>query len=319
MKGQEEWKKVALTSYHALRSALQGYTVKAELEIDVNPDAEASARGRNIIAKATASRMGAPVTNSDLDHADRHGFRPKASAKPLQIESPPRLMHHEALEDNRKLIQVYEGSTSARHLQTMADEIDGLNKKTAFFDQNKHILGEIYMASGFGRRSAGGERLDWAFITVHSDRQGQNVIPPGSEWVKQQRGMFCPFRSEEALSYYPYSSLRGSDLYRSKVYRVGATSGPRAACRSSYATDCWIEGDRQISSECTLIGDNTWPGDSRAVVFNEHGELLGLLVGGLTPHNSHNVVCFATPIQDIFEDIKKFSEGEIMDIRVATT
>ncbi|KAF9768650.1 hypothetical protein IL306_014017 [Fusarium sp. DS 682] len=48
-------------------------------------------------------------------------------------------------------------------------------KKIAFFDQDKQVVGRVFLASGFRRN--GVRRMDWALITVDEPRQWSNNLP----------------------------------------------------------------------------------------------------------------------------------------------
>lgn len=57
-------------------------------------------------------------------------------------------------------------------------------------------------------------------------------------------------------------------------------------------------------------------GGAGAVVYDRKGGILGLVAAGQVPQQSKQGYPIVTPIEDIFEDIKKRSRGEVQAIRV---
>lgn len=58
-------------------------------------------------------------------------------------------------------------------------------------------------------------------------------------------------------------------------------------------------------------------GDSGSVVWDEQGRAVGLLFRGRVVQQTDRIVAYITPINDVFEDIMKFSQGSIKEIRIA--
>ncbi|KAK0705449.1 hypothetical protein B0H67DRAFT_499264, partial [Lasiosphaeris hirsuta] len=59
-------------------------------------------------------------------------------------------------------------------------------------------------------------------------------------------------------------------------------------------------------------------GDSGSVVWDKEGRVVGLLFTGQAPQGSAaSTLAYVTPIHDVLEDIMKFSQGAIKEIRLA--
>ncbi|KEZ41083.1 hypothetical protein SAPIO_CDS7139 [Scedosporium apiospermum] len=116
-----------------------------------------------------------------------------------------------------------------------------------------------------------------------------------------------------------------------KVFKVGARTNATVGYYSRYKPKCTLDHDKYMkvkpSSEHVIIGhlfgdgspqafaDN---GDSGAVVFDTFGQMVGLLLTGQAPQGTRGQgYALVTPIEEVFEDIKAMSNGEITDIRVS--
>ncbi|RSM11418.1 hypothetical protein CEP52_002997 [Fusarium oligoseptatum] len=119
------------------------------------------------------------------------------------------------------------------------------------------------------------------------------------------------------------------------VWKVGVTSGPTHGTFSEYKVKCTTEDDGHAASkpgycseEFVIVGNNIssqghggrfWgPGDSRTVVFDARGQAIGLLFGGQVPAQTAGYG-LVTLIEDVFEDIKVSSQGQIGNIRIASS
>ncbi len=59
-------------------------------------------------------------------------------------------------------------------------------------------------------------------------------------------------------------------------------------------------------------------GNSGSILFDEAGRAVGLLFSGMSPQQTGKAgCCLMTPIEDVFKDIKAYSKGQIVDIRIA--
>jgi len=58
--------------------------------------------------------------------------------------------------------------------------------------------------------------------------------------------------------------------------------------------------------------------DAGAVLWDEYGRAVGLLCSGVQrlQQVADRMIAYVTPIHDVFEDIKRFSGGEVLDVRI---
>jgi len=59
-------------------------------------------------------------------------------------------------------------------------------------------------------------------------------------------------------------------------------------------------------------------GDSGSVAFDAEGNAVGLLFRGCQANSATDSHAYITPIEDVFEDIKAYSNHKILDIRIVT-
>lgn len=336
-KGSSDWKKLALTNYHVVRSCFDGMSLNTRSSTPV-PGAQPGQTLSQSKANATTISIGAPATNTELSRVDRIGFKFSEHSQ-KSVESPTRCRHNHTiwdidfdLQDERE--QITDPHNERDRIQRLTALLDQRREKVAFFDEGKNILGHVFYASGYRRRSQGKGRLDWALISVDQHRQGQNRLPTQAAWRHKYKvpGSHLPKESYGALLKQPTQSLRAMNL-GDHVWKQGAITGVTHGVYNEFKTNCIIKEDGHLndvsrtSSEYCIIGgsglrhgtDARFSGhrDSGAVVFDHAGHLVGLVFGGQVPHQDKKGYTLVTPIEDIFDDIKAISNGEIEDIRVA--
>jgi hypothetical protein len=164
MPRKTSWMTVALTNYHIVRPLFRGFLME--------------------------DTMAAPVRaispGTILYGVDRTGIRQDTAPSLGEMEHPTRARHNLIIASQNIMIATEEDPVKKAELQASLD----LKKK--FFDENRHVLGKLFAASGFARRSASNKRLDWALLTVFSDRIGGNGFPDSSVWQERGRGTGSP-------------------------------------------------------------------------------------------------------------------------------
>ena len=302
------WTKVALTNYHVIRAAYDGFTV------GVNDGQR--------VAKA-------PTAGSPLLRIDQGGVVPTQEAP--RIEHPTRAKHHFRVEDLRQLLTLFPSSTGKA-------EQDELDHMLDFFDKGKNEFGTVYGASGFGRRTPNNGRLDWALILpLDQGRVGMNKLPSLEDWHGKYPGSYAISRYPRVetfgamLGQPPPSGLRGLG-HEENIYKVGATTRLTVGQFSKTVSSLKLRDDEHggggFSQEYAVVGAlvaNTSGdarvadmGDSGSVVWDKEGRPVDLLFRGQKPQQTDKgVVAYVTLIEDVLADIKDFSGGRIHEIRVA--
>lgn len=217
---------------------------------------------------------------------DRNGMEPDfARREAMVLESPSRRKHdftlyylkNDLVEDIQQC-----GATDpdVLRLQSRFDQKD-------LFDEERHLFGRPWAASGYGRRTSANSRLDWALIEfTKPNRLGTNVMPPKHEWPV------------EPMIRLPGRSLKGvcscdKAFDRKKVFKKGAGTGLTEGSLNCIKDTVRIRSvdDRLnmgVSYEYVFISrwspDNAFAvaGDSGAMVFTDFGKLIGLVWGGST-------------------------------------
>ena len=65
----------------------------------------------------------------------------------------------------------------------LAENLDEYTDKKLFFDDGKNLLGRVWLASGFTRRTSSNGRLDWALVAFDdAGRIGSNMMPASEDW-----------------------------------------------------------------------------------------------------------------------------------------
>ncbi|RSL72201.1 hypothetical protein CEP53_001163 [Fusarium sp. AF-6] len=182
----------------------------------------------------------------------------------------------------------------------------------------RNNCGSVLLTSGFDRATPEGGRLDWAVIEVDPSRIGENRLPTEEAWEAKHGGL-------NALCVRTFGGLLQQSLgsFKDNTMAFGAS------------VKCTTEDDghaagkpRHYSEELVIVGNDIsnqghsgrfWgPGDSRTVVFDARGQAIGRLFGGQVPAQTAEYE-LVTLIEDVFEDIKVSSQGQIGNIRIASS
>ncbi|KAK4152571.1 hypothetical protein C8A00DRAFT_44382 [Chaetomidium leptoderma] len=299
-----DWTKVALTNYHIIRPAYDGFRVSMAIG---------------------GPTMQAPERKSDLWKRDANGVVPTASAP--KLEHPTRAKHNHGAQSTQDMVSSFPGEASTKKHQ------DNLDQMVAFFDQGKHLLGTVYAASGYIRRTANNGRLDWALILpLDKARIGRNALPSADDWFGRFSSYITKYPKStfgKSLRQTPPAGLRSLG-HGENVYKVGASTRHTIGEFNRMKSDLTIAEDKHVTgiseefafvaSATTDDGDGRFAtiGDSGSVVWNKEGQAVGLLLRGQKPQQSGDTsLVYVTPIEDVFADIKAFSKGEITEIRIA--
>ncbi|KAK0721001.1 hypothetical protein B0H67DRAFT_682811 [Lasiosphaeris hirsuta] len=303
------WKTLALTNYHVVRPGYDGFQLKPDPKSPTPAD--------------PGSMIGYPARNSELWAADNDGTFPNHTNE-WRIEHPARVKHNFAMDGLGRVMTINPVDPVFRALR---------DTNKAFFDSDAQIFGRVYLSSGYKQRTVSGGRLDWALIEPYSkSRIGRNTLPQREDWFSKH------YLPEQIPPYPTYGAqLRGwADTLRTAppspgnlVFKVGASTTWTAGEFSRTKTDCSIWEDKYMkqpkSQEHVYIGlkavkdfvNFTDHGDSGAVVWDNQGDVVGLLFRGQVPDNGATAYGLVTPIGDILDSIKKQSGGRITDIRIA--
>ncbi|KAG5655703.1 hypothetical protein KAF25_009202 [Fusarium avenaceum] len=319
-----EWETYALTNYHVIRGTLNGFT---------------TGEHKGKIAPLP------PLPRCDLRRADEFGLAPGLHGHLSSIESPSRAKHNYTIWTSKKtirdkssrqqeIIQSNMDDEAKRRLVDILEdekttEAADMQKKVDFFDCQKHLLGKVYAASGFGKKTEEDGRLDWALVKVNKARVGTNKLPDQQAWQKTRPSEY-PSLTYGAQLQPQTKSIRLSHSDRCKtVYKLGTTSGATCGEFHEFKPDVNLLDDRHLgnilSTEYVFQQEDVGsgqlfaePGDSGSVVFDFYGGVVGLVFRGLRPSNDQTVGhAYVTPIEHVFKHIKESSKGKIVDIRIA--
>ena len=325
-KSDPEWAKVALTNYHVIRPWYDGFYVD---ESDVGP----------------------PTAGSKLERMDKSGILPTENNRPI-LEHPSRAKHNHGVVRLKQTVARF-GAT-VPYGKDARDKLKGI---VSFFDNDEQRLGKVLCASGYKRRTANNGRLDWALIRPVANRVGGNTLPSLYEWGdKYESVTFFPDAETDGqpLKQPTNHGLRGLEHGVDHIYKVGTTTGVSVGIYSETKGDIKLSEDEEpevveqgkfkvkitqdqhvaepsLSEEFAYIqggqlGEGaklidqlfSAPGDSGSVAWDKKGRALGLVFRGQKPTGVLKTkLSYVTPIHDVFEDIKAFSEGGITDIRIA--
>ncbi|KAJ9289366.1 hypothetical protein DTO021C3_3192 [Paecilomyces variotii] len=184
-----------------------------------------------------------------------------------------------------------------------------------FMSQNEHKLGYIFSASGYRhepvttiKHSSLTTCLDWALIQVRPQRAftANEVLAYGTPVINLPMD---PGASSLILSSSWGESIpHGAPLFkagRTTGYSVGEYNGLHSAVIArKFVNGKWETHTTLEHSVCGRHGD--WfsqEGDSGALIFNNHGGVVGMLFGG----NMLRSISYFTHIVDLFNDIKKMT------------
>ncbi|KAK3364727.1 hypothetical protein B0T24DRAFT_683361 [Lasiosphaeria ovina] len=303
---------VALTNYHVIRPAYEGFQIRAD------------GKGQ--------SRVGAPSKPSILWEKDADGIRPSDGAP--SIEHPSRSKHNHGVSYRQGLVDQF-GVDSP----IVAQDKQELDDIVSFFDNGRHVFGKVFCASGFKRRTANNGRLDWALIQPLDDsRIGENRLPTLATWREKYKALDTIKLLPEAsaiggLLQEPTSAgLRGLDQME-PVYKVGTTTTATIGRFSQMKSNISMGEDPHVSpgvsEEFAYVQGGTLNGtfkgcaafstrgDSGSVVWDKEGRAVGLLFRGQKLQAVvEETLTYITPIHDVFADIMAFSGGGIKEIRI---
>lgn len=301
VKYQNEVLILGLTNYHVIRPCLEGY----EIEIGKGGRPQAKA----VVREGTA-----------LNIADRQGLNVQTEGM-LRIEHPSRHKHNRVMAHLRVFIE--KAKLSGKDPENCALWEREKKDKQNFFDNEDHLFGRIWAASGFTRQSHTNKRLDWALIQVNQDRQGTNVLPDNATWKNAgydgiQPGQDGRNRLRDAQ---PAASISKMEENTS-VWKMGATTGPTCGRYTGYHQFASLREARYVDAgpdtyefcfeppEGRMVPGLAASGDSGAVVYNTDGVAVGLVFTGLNPNKAkkgQSLYTLVTPIEEVFEDIKQMT------------
>lgn len=283
---EKAWKKLALTNYHVVRPLFQGFLMDKAQNHTVKK-----------ISPGTA-----------LWSVDRKGIGPSTAPSLGEIEHASRVKHNRIMTAQASVISKIKNPEMRQARQ------EAYNAKKQFFDDNLHVLGKLFAASGFARRSSSGKRLDWALIDVAPERQGSNTLPDILLWELYHRLGEGPDLPVEELQDPHQGSWLSSLKTGDTVWKMGAVTGPTAGTFNGLYTHCGIREAKYVSEEGTMEyvidarGIAPTPlgaqGDSGSVVYCEDAAAAGLLFRGMPDENAGVHMTIITPIEEVFEDIK---------------
>ncbi|EWG38280.1 hypothetical protein FVEG_01538 [Fusarium verticillioides 7600] len=243
-KNNPVWRTCALTNYHVVRPAFDGFTLV--------PD-----------PKEKGYMPGPPLEGSDLLKVDKFGFSPNMvpdgmvkenkvlekvlDAAPVHFESPSRTKHNftVALTDidlrekkqreeraRVRLQSTQDGPQkpiATRNFEAVKQEIEALEtdvrQKKAFFDEGREKVGTLLLAAGF-QRKVDGRRMDWALILLDEHRPWSHDLPTGEVWASKYDD---PAAHPDETFGYPLTeqmrSIEGTNGV-GRAFKVGSTTGP---------------------------------------------------------------------------------------------
>ncbi|KAI9705544.1 MAG: hypothetical protein M1836_006299 [Candelina mexicana] len=159
--------------------------------------------------------------------------------------------------------------------------------------------GTVFASSGYIKSSRTGGCLDWALVQIRKDRLGQNTLASARKVadVKHVRGSFkdlpktCNRRESLNFDQHMYTS----------VVQLGKRTTATFGTVNEIRTDVkMVELPGQTLREIVIVGDKgvefSQHGDSGAWVFNEYGDVLGMMYGG---QETGDCGAFVTPIDEI--------------------
>ncbi|KAM0274004.1 hypothetical protein ACHAPA_000952 [Fusarium lateritium] len=306
-----EWERYALTNYHVIRATLNGFKVD----------------GKTIPLPSSA--------RCDLWKADEFGLAPGAHDQLASMESPPRSKHNYTIWNAKKTIEnrnaqqqkikesTKDHETKRRQIELLenfkSSAATDMENKIDFFDCQKNILGKVYAGSGYNKKTDENGRLDWALVKVNKARIGTNELPKEEAWLKIP-SLLHPFLTFGAQLQPQVQSISlGHPNRCTRGFKLGTTTGATCGQFHEFKSSVNLLADRHLG---TIISDEyvfqyARPGDSGSVVFDDFGGVIGLLFGGLRPHNSAKECVYVTPIEHVFKHIKESSKGKITNIRIA--
>jgi len=315
-KSDDNWKTVALTCYHTVRPAVQGY------HLGFTTHNKSDGTSVNVSKAATL------LEDSDLWTADKEGLTPERSSNCKNMEHPTRAKHTFQLKDLRQTIADLPGADRLEEEQRVAENV-------SFFDQGKQILGKVWLASGYLRRTPSNGRLNWALVfPTAPGRVGVNRLPSKEDWVDKYLGRDCPRPGTMNGYMLPHGEQSVHELERGdRVFKTGAATTCSVGRFNEFESVVVIKEERYMSDrtdegrnsrEYSFIGVDGVRGveklgkrgDAESVVWDKEGRMLGFLFASQVPHGCDGGYSLVIPIEDVLDDIVRASGGDIVDIRV---
>ncbi|KAM7196568.1 hypothetical protein V8F33_006067 [Rhypophila sp. PSN 637] len=328
--GIREAKVVGLTNYHIARPAIDGFAIQDQ--------AKKTFDNKAIVRSTPATK---PLPDSELQRADEFGFSHQSGKTYAKMEHPPCAYHELNLSMLTDTLNLKDDRVPW-HIKPMCQKMKTVSEE--FVAGGKHILGELYLGSGFSSRTRTNGRLDFALVLPSNDAEMQRIGPnklksagKNRQSVVHDNLTFNVLFSKYEFHLQTWSAADGlplSDQPEGKsihnmvagdpLFKMGASSaetighltgGIKSTIR--IAEDAYLEGQR-FSSEYTIIGLKQLPryhniapfglnGYNGPVVWDRKGCLLGLLFASIRPQCTNDGLSFVTLIEDVFEEIKRVS------------
>ncbi|KAL8827795.1 MAG: hypothetical protein Q9191_002969 [Dirinaria sp. TL-2023a] len=300
-----QWKKYAITNYHCVREAIDGYTVVED--------------------RPGKAKEGPLEEGSELQKADQSGIGPgRKGRENITFESPSRrqhrstvLWHDEQIEEMEEYLQHSPNDVAAQQIATMHREKK--KQKISYFDQGNHLLGCLFMCSGY-KQSLEEHRLDLAVLELRDTRIGSNTIPEAGQWSSPFEP---PVAAGRMLSGIASCMQTGPALNR--VFKVGSRTGATTGKYNHIKLDVKMPWDglphvrMGFSTEYVFVADRGSPfqrpfdqghGDSGSFVFTRGGQWLGLAFGGNCKYNQEGgAVAYFTDAQVVLDWIRTRGNG----------
>ena len=297
------WKKYAITNYHCVRQAIDGHTF--------------------IQDKKGKTREGPVKQNSELQKADKGGIGPgRKDREKITFESPSRRKHRFTIQSHDEDIARAEEllkkqPNNAQVQQTLKMDREMRARKIDYFNQGKHLLGCLFMCSGYKQRLEK-SRIDVAVLEIHNTKMGNNTIPEAARWPPAP--VRKPLMAGQMLNGIASCKI-GHGL--STVYKFGARSGGTYGQFSHIKSNVRMPWDDQphvqmgYSTEYVFVANRASPsrpfleqGDSGSFVFTEEGEWLGLAWGGTVRMNeAGGPMAYITDAQTVLDWIGSRGNG----------
>ncbi|RSL60786.1 hypothetical protein CEP54_006609 [Fusarium duplospermum] len=157
-------------------------------------------------------------------------------------------------------------------------------------------------------------------MDIDQSRIGENRLPTEEAWEAKYGGLDAPYaRTFGGRLHQPSGSFRNKTIAPgASVWKVGATSGPThrtffdCALHLTLIDDAYVAGKPKYYSEEFVIVGNDISSQGYRGRFCGHGDS-----GSVVPNHTADYG-LVTLIEDVFEDIKASSQGQIEDIRITT-
>ena len=256
--------------------------------------------GRKVPCALTCYHVLRSVDPSAREKTDESGNDLNGSDGRLDVQSPAPFDVRESFRYLRKMMELGKKPVSKENKEL-------LNHYKVF--SQSPPLGKVLAASGLTTKNR--SRMDWALVELHSSQAfGKNRAAPASSFNVQA----CYGIDYTITESWEVQNFGKAMVSNSWVAKIGRTSG----CTSGNVNALgrlipWQQHAGWATEEVEVMGTTTnfaCGGDSGSFVTNEHGELVGLLIG--KDSFSADFDCgFVTPIKVIQEHIKEMTGGTI--------